>query len=54
VLVSPWSNVGIARRVAEESGARLLILPVQTGSGEKTETWLKMIETATRTLAGAL
>lgn len=54
VLVSPWSNVGIARRVAEESGAKLLILPVQTGSGDNTETWLKMIETATRTLAASL
>ncbi len=54
VLVSPWSNVGIARRVADESGARLLILPVQTGSGDNTETWLKMIETTTKTLAGAL
>jgi zinc/manganese transport system substrate-binding protein len=54
VLVSPWSNVGVARRVAEESGAKLLILPVQTSSGEGTETWLKMIETITRTLAAAL
>lgn len=54
LLVSPWSNVGIARRVADESGAKLLILPVQTGAGQNTDTWLKMIETSVKTIAAAL
>lgn len=54
VLCSPWTNVGVARRVAEESGARLLIMPVQTGTGENTATWLKMIETNVRLLAANL
>jgi len=54
ILCSPWTNVGIARRVAEESGARLVIMPVQTGTGENTATWLKMIETNVRLLAANL
>lgn len=54
ILCSPWTNVGVARRVAEESGAKLLILPIQTGAGENTATWLKMIETNVRTIAAAL
>jgi ABC-type Zn uptake system ZnuABC Zn-binding protein ZnuA len=54
ILCSPWTNVAVARRVAEQSGARLLIMPVQTGAAENTETWLKMIEYNVRTLAAAL
>jgi zinc/manganese transport system substrate-binding protein len=54
ILCSPWTNVAVARRVAEQSGARLLIMPVQTGAGENTDTWLKMIEYNVRTLAAAL
>ncbi len=54
ILCSPWTNVGVARRVAEESGARLVIMPVQTGTGENTATWLKMIETNVRLLAANL
>ena len=46
--------VGFAGAVAEESGARLLIMPVQTGTGENTSTWLKMIETNVRLLAANL
>jgi len=54
ILCSPWTNVGVARRVAEESGAKLLILPIQTGAGENTDTWLKMIEYNVREIAAAL
>jgi len=54
VLCSPWTNVGVARRVAEESGAKLLLMPVQTGSTPETDTWLKMLETNVRMLAAAL
>lgn len=54
ILCSPWTNVGVARRVAEQSGARLLIMPVQTGAGENTDTWLKMIEANVRLIASAL
>jgi zinc/manganese transport system substrate-binding protein len=54
ILCSPWTNVAVARRVAEQSGARLLIMPVQTGAGDNTDTWLKMIEYNVRTLAAAL
>lgn len=54
ILCSPWTNVGVARRVAEESGARLLIMPIQTGAGENTDTWLKMIETNVKLIAATL
>jgi len=54
VLVSPWSNVGFAGNIARESGARLLVLPVQTGSARGTENYLKMTETSARMLAEAL
>lgn len=54
ILCSPWTNVAVARRVAEQSGARLLIMPVQTGAGDNTDTWLKMIEYNVRTIAAAL
>ncbi len=54
VLVSPWSNIALARRVAEESGARLVILPIQTDSATNTETYLKMIETTAIMLEEAL
>ncbi len=54
ILCSPWTNVAVARRVAEGSGARLLVLPIQTGAGENTDTWLKMIEYNVRAIAAAL
>ncbi|MFZ5630636.1 MAG: metal ABC transporter substrate-binding protein [Spirochaetota bacterium] len=54
ILCSPWTNVAVARRVAEQSGARLLLMPVQTGAGDNTDTWLKMIEYNVRTIAAAL
>lgn len=54
ILCSPWTNVGVARRVAEQSGARLLIMPIQTGAGENTDTWLKMIDANVRAIAAAL
>lgn len=48
VLVSPWTNVALARKVAEESQIPLLVLPIQTQSGEGTETYLEMIKTTAR------
>ena len=54
VLVSPWSNVGFAGKIAREGGARLLVLPVQTGSGAGTGSYLEMVETSVRLLHGGL
>lgn len=50
ILVSPWSNVGFAGKIARESGAQLLVLPIQTGSMEGTESYLKMIEKSAKLL----
>ena len=44
IIVSPWTNIGIAREVAEKSGAKIVILPIQTGSSKNTETYHKMLE----------
>ncbi len=54
VLVSPWSNVEYSRRIAEKSGAKLLVLPIQTGSTPETQTYLDMIDVSVRTLHKAL
>ncbi len=54
VLVSPWSNIGSARRVAEKSGAQLIILPIQTGSTSGTETYIKMVDRVARLLDKSL
>ena len=54
VAVTPWSNVGIARKIAQEAKAELLVLPIQTGSSKGTETYLKMIETTINMLAQKL
>ncbi len=50
VLVSPWSNLGVAGKIAREGGARLVVLPIQTASASGTETYLKMVETAVKLL----
>ena len=51
LVVSPWSNIGIARSIAEEAGIKLLILPIQTKSARGTGSYLEMIDTCARLLA---
>ncbi len=50
VLVSPWSNVSYAGKIAKEGGAKLLVLPIQTGSVPEAKTYLDMIDTSVRML----
>lgn len=50
VLVSPWSNVAYARKISQESGAKLLVLPIQTDSIPEAKTYLDMIELSVRKL----
>lgn len=50
VLVSPWSNVSYARKIAQDGGAKLLVLPIQTGSLPEAKTYLETIELSVRML----
>lgn len=50
VLVSPWSNVNFARKIAEDGGAKLVVLPIQTGSLPEAKTYLETIELSVRML----
>ena len=54
VIVSPWSNIASARKVAQRSGARLIILPIQTGSIKGTNTYIKMIDRVVHLLDSSL
>ena len=54
VLVSPWSNIAIARQIANESGAKLLVLPIQTGASDDTDSYLNMLKVTGKLLAEAL
>jgi len=53
ILAAPWSNLGAAQKVAADSGARLVVLPIQTGSGKNTVTWKSMMQTVVTMLAEA-
>ncbi|MCX7679831.1 MAG: metal ABC transporter substrate-binding protein [Spirochaetes bacterium] len=50
ILVSPWSNVRYAQKIAKESGATLLVLPIQTASVPEATTYINMIEVSVRML----
>ncbi len=50
VLVSPWSNISYARKIAQDGGAKLLVLPIQTASVPEAKTYLEMIDVSVRML----
>lgn len=52
ILVSPWSNVGYARTVANNTGAKLVLLPIQTGI--KADSYPEMMKRSLETLWKAL
>lgn len=55
VVVAPWSNVGLAKKVAKEANVKLIILPVQTGSdGNSRQTYLEMMKKTITLLSEAL
>lgn len=51
IAATPWSNLSYARKAASESGAELLVVPIQTGAAEGADTYLKMIEKSVDMLA---
>lgn len=53
IIAAPWSNLAAARRVAKESGAKLIVLPIQTKSGNGTDDYFAMVETVANMLLTA-
>ena len=54
IVISPWSDSGAAQNIAKKSGAKLLVLPIQSQSAKGTESYLKMIESSITLLDQAL
>ena len=54
VLVEPWSDYKLAERVAQEAGARAVLLATGVGAVKGAETYLDAIDYNVKTLAQAL
>jgi ABC-type Zn uptake system ZnuABC Zn-binding protein ZnuA len=54
VVTAPWSNNAHVKRVAEETGAQVVVLPNQCGGVSGAETWLGMMDLIHARLAAAL
>jgi ABC-type Zn uptake system ZnuABC Zn-binding protein ZnuA len=54
VLVEPWNDVKLANRVAEEAGARALVMASGVGAVKGTDTYFAAIDYNVSTLARAL
>jgi zinc/manganese transport system substrate-binding protein len=54
VIVEPWNDQKLAARVAEEGGAKALVLAAGVGSLKGTDTFLDMVTYNVNTLAQAL
>lgn len=50
ILTTPWNHTSAAAKVAKKSGAKLIILPIQTSSSPESNTYPKMIENCIKTL----
>ena len=50
ILATPWSDLRHVNTVARRSGAKILILPIQTGSTKKIPTYEAMVREVTRML----
>lgn len=53
ILTAPWSNDGHVARIAEETGAGVVVLPNQCGGTKETSTWIGMMDEVHRRLARA-
>lgn len=54
ILVEPWNDVKLANRVAEEAGARAVILATSVGAVKGADTYIAAVDHNVRTLAEAL
>ena len=54
ILVQPWSDLKLAQRVAEEAGARAVVIPTMVGGVKGAETYIGTIDYNVTALAQAL
>jgi len=54
ILVEPWNDVKLAERVAQEAGARALIMATSVGAVKGADNYISSIDYNVRTLAQAL
>ena len=54
VLVQPWNDLKLAQRVAEEAGARAVVIPTMVGGVKGVETYIGTIDYNVTALAQAL
>jgi zinc/manganese transport system substrate-binding protein len=54
ILVEPWNDVKLAQRVAEEAGARALVMATAVGAVKGADNYIAAVDYNVRTLAEAL
>lgn len=54
ILVEPWNDVKLAQRVAEEAGARALVMATAVGAVKGADNYVAAVDYNVRTLAEAL
>jgi zinc/manganese transport system substrate-binding protein len=54
ILVQPWNDLKLAQRVAEEAGARAVVIPTMVGGVKSAETYMGTIDYNVTALAQAL
>ncbi|MBI4592927.1 MAG: zinc ABC transporter substrate-binding protein [Candidatus Rokubacteria bacterium] len=54
ILVEPWNDVKLAKRVADEAGARALVMATAVGAVKGADNYIAAIDYNVRTLAEAL
>ena len=54
ILVQPWNDLKLAQRVAEEAGARSVVIPTMVGGVKGAETYIGAIDYNVTALAQAL
>lgn len=54
ILVEPWNDVKLAERVAQEAGARALVMATAVGAVKGADNYVAAIDYNVRALAGAL
>ena len=50
VLSTPWNPSSFLKKLRAETGVKILVLPIQTGAGKNTGTYLQMLETCIKLL----
>jgi zinc/manganese transport system substrate-binding protein len=54
ILVQPWNDMKLAQRVADEAGAKVIVIPTMVGGVKGTNTYIGTIDYNVNTLAQAL